>query len=366
MQNSYKTEKVLSQPKIFDFSDPLEKAAFGEIKTALKPDILNTLNSQLSDLATCMFPAEIRAGTRPEELVSKICKGLEPEALSNLVYYPWKNTAVWVLKEENFILARTNRNKVKITAEEQVALSQKHVLFVGLSVGQSSALTFAMQRACGHLHLADFDELSLSNMNRLRASVVDIGLPKTAVAARQISEQDPYLKVYCHNTGATAENIDNLITRNGQGKIDLIVEECDSLEIKILIRQRARFFGVPVIMDTSDRGMMDIERFDLEKNLPIFHGLISEEEIASANGKLTPEQRFGLLQKIVNIEGVSEGMKLSLALIGKNLHTWPQLASEVTLGGALTTYVGYKILTGKNMESGRIYVDLEEIFKTRT
>jgi hypothetical protein len=43
--------------------------------------------------------------------------------------------------------------------------------------------------------------------------------------------------------------------------------------------------------------------------------------------------------------------------------TWPQLGYEVTLGGATLAFVATKILLGKNMNSGRIYVDLETVFK---
>ena len=52
-----------------------------------------------------------------------------------------------------------------------------------------------------------------------------------------------------------------------------IMEVCDGLDMKIISRFKAREFGVPVVMDTNDRGMLDIERFDLEPQRPILHGL---------------------------------------------------------------------------------------------
>jgi molybdopterin/thiamine biosynthesis adenylyltransferase len=363
MQNSDKTEKVLFQPKIFQFSLANERSEFEDVVSRFDPEIKNTLPGQAADLVGCLYPDEAQRGVPRQSLVERWLNGRTLEEAANIVYYPWRNSAAWILTENDFATTRTNRNKVKIPGEIQEKLTHKNVLFIGLSVGQSAATTFAMQRLCGHFHLADFDELSLSNMNRLRASVLDIDLPKTVIAARQIAEQDPYLRISCYHHGATADNLDDLITMNGTGKVDLIVEECDSLPIKLLVRQKARFHKVPVIMDTSDRGMVDIERFDLEENRPIFHGLISDEDIAALDGNNDPGARFALLKKIVNIDQVSNGMKASLALMGSALLTWPQLASEVTLGGALTTYVGYKILAGEQMDSGRIYVDLEEIFK---
>jgi hypothetical protein len=44
--------------------------------------------------------------------------------------------------------------------------------------------------------------------------------------------------------------------------------------------------------------------------------------------------------------------------LGKTLSSWPQLASGVALGGALTAEAARRILLGTHCESGRFYVDL--------
>ncbi len=58
----------------------------------------------------------------------------------------------------------------------------------------------------------------------------------------------------------------------GNGKLDLLVEESDGFDIKILSRYKARDLKIPVIMEASDRCMVDVERFDLEPNRSILHG----------------------------------------------------------------------------------------------
>jgi molybdopterin/thiamine biosynthesis adenylyltransferase len=357
-----KTEKEPLLPIIFHENSVVDNAAFKDLIGQRNPLLLDTMEDQLQDLAACQYPELYSTGASLPTLVEKTLNGRKIEQIANWVYYPWKNTAVRVLNEEDFILCRTNRNKLKITDEQQNALRQKQVLFIGLSVGQSAALTFAMQRLCGHFHLADFDTLSLSNLNRLRASITDIGLEKTVIAARQITEQDPYLKVTCYQNGVTADNIDNMLTLNGTGKVDLVVEECDGLEMKFLIRERARHFGIPVIMETSDRGVVDIERFDLEPNRSILHGLagnLSFEEVKDFDRG----QRIDLLTKIVDYANISDGLKKSYAALGKEVLTWPQLGYEVTLGGASLAYAAGIILLGKSMKSGRFYVDLDTFFK---
>jgi hypothetical protein len=44
--------------------------------------------------------------------------------------------------------------------------------------------------------------------------------------------------------------------------------------LKILLREKARALRLPVLMETSDRGMLDVERFDLEPDRPILYGKV--------------------------------------------------------------------------------------------
>ena len=82
---------------------------------------------------------------------------------------------------------------------------------MGLSVGNAIALTLALEGVGGHLRLADFDRLELSNMNRIRAGVHEIGLPKVVLAARQIAEIDPYLGISILADGVTADNVERFL-----------------------------------------------------------------------------------------------------------------------------------------------------------
>ena len=55
-----------------------------------------------------------------------------------------------------------------------------------------SSRTHSRRRDCAaRSRLADFDHLELSNLNRVPATVFDIGLNKAEVAARRIAELDP-------------------------------------------------------------------------------------------------------------------------------------------------------------------------------
>ena len=274
------------------------------------------------------------------------------------VFYPWNLQVIKTLPEKEFIAVRTSRNRFKITDDEQHTLQQKKVGVVGLSVGRTVSLTLALERACGELRMADFDTIELSNLNRLKTPLKDYGILKTTSTQREINEIDPYLEVNCFDEGLTKDNIDAFFTENG--KLDLIIDECDSIEIKLHIRKKAKEYKVPVLMDTSDRGMIDIERYDLDENQMYFNGLIGDFDW-NEDQKLSEEEKAQLLMQIIDFNKLSSRAKHSLGEIGKTISTWPQLASSVVLGGGATTNIARRILLGEYIRSGRYYVDLGEI-----
>jgi molybdopterin/thiamine biosynthesis adenylyltransferase len=100
------------------------------------------------------------------------------------------------------------------------------------------------------------------------ATVFDLGLNKAHVAARRIAELDPYRPVDVFEAGLTVDTVDAFLDG-----LDILVEECDSLEMKALLRIGARDRQIPVLMATSDRGIVDVEPFDKEPQRPILHGV---------------------------------------------------------------------------------------------
>uniref|UniRef100_F4CB36 UBA/THIF-type NAD/FAD binding protein n=1 Tax=Sphingobacterium sp. (strain 21) TaxID=743722 RepID=F4CB36_SPHS2 len=327
--------------------------------------IIDTIDMQLAELIKIENPSE---SFDEKKLRTYIDAYIYPSSSFDFgawVYYPWLNKIIHLLDEPEFVKVRTSRNIYKIKPEEINVLKEKKVGIVGLSVGQSIALTLAMERSCGELRLADFDSIELSNMNRIRVGVQDLGQSKVITAARQIAELDPYIKVLCFTDGLDTGNMDQFLLEGG--KLDMLVEECDGIDIKIISRLKARAYGIPVIMDTNDKGMLDIERFDLERDRPILHGRLQKiegytiQDMEVQLKELDLEQKIAYLVDIIGFENVSEAMKLSLHYMKKTIIGWPQLASAVTLGGAMVTDVVRRVFLDQFNDSGRYFVDFEEL-----
>lgn len=276
------------------------------------------------------------------------------------VYYSWSRRLIHLLDEKDFVRVRTNRNLYKIKPAEHHRMSQKRIGLVGLSVGHAVALTLAQERCFGELRIADFDCLDLSNLNRIRTGVQNIGLPKTTIVAREIAEIDPFLKVSVFEEGITEDNMEAFLSEGGN--LDLLIDECDSLDIKIKCREEARKRGIPVIMETSDRGMLDIERFDLDPQRPIMHGLVKDLDSSKLKG-LTNEEKVPYIFPMIEMDESSLRLRASMFEIEQSISTWPQLASDVTLGGATVCNVARRILLDHIKDSGRFFIDLNALIK---
>lgn len=320
--------------------------------------VCDTLDRQLRDLIRLRHPSRKLEERDVAALLDDHLGGLDLQAYGVWVYYPWSRRLVHLLDETEFAEVRTNRNCYLITPDEQAALAAKRIGIVGLSVGKAIAVTLALERAFGQLRIADFDSIDLSNLNRVATSVHNLGLPKTIVAAREIAEVDPFLQVSVFADGITADNVDPFLCEGG--KLDVVIEECDSIDVKVLVRTRARAAGIPVVMQTSARGMLDIERFDLEPERALFHGLAGDLDMADLRG-LTTEQKVPYVLRILDAQNLTARMKASMLEIESSVSTWPQLGSAVACGGAVAADVVRRMMLDQLRLSGRFHVDPEDI-----
>ncbi|MFN0121306.1 MAG: ThiF family adenylyltransferase, partial [Blastocatellia bacterium] len=307
------------RPHIFRLDQPEDYDHFMALLKSEPPlQVCDTLREQLHDLLRARHPAHKLGAVTLDAMTREYLRGETYETFGVWVYYPWTRRLVHMLDEAEFVELRTNRNCYKITPGEQSALAAKRVGVVGLSVGQAVAVTLAMERSCGTLRLADFDRLDLSNLNRIRTGVHNLGLPKVIVTAREIAEIDPFLRVSCFMDGVNQDNYETFLLADGP--LDVVVEECDSLDVKLELRLRARRHGIPVVMDTSDRGMIDVERFDLEPGRPVFHGLVGDLDPATLRG-LSMEEKVPYVLRIIGETTMSIRMRASLLEVEQSIYT---------------------------------------------
>ncbi|CAM3741275.1 Rv1355c family protein [Kibdelosporangium persicum] len=347
------------RPEIFDPADAEDRRRLGELRSSGRVwETSDTLRAQLRDLAKSRCP-----GGNGD--VDAILAGVPLAEYGRWVHYPWSGRLVRLLPPGPFRELRLDRNRPKVSHAEMARLAGFTVGIAGLSVGNAVALTLALEGAAGHLRLADFDTLELSNMNRIRAGVHDIGQAKTVLAARQIAEFDPYLGISVLD-GIGPENVDEFLLGGPElgPPLDAVIDECDSLNVKFLLRHRARAHRRPVLMETSDRGMLDVERFDLEPDRPLFHGMTGDTADVGDGGfgvgdDAAKARKAAIALRLLDEAMISTNLAASFVEMGSTISSWPQLASDVVLGGASMTAAVRALALGAPMPSGRRYLDLE-------
>ncbi|MFC4375620.1 Rv1355c family protein [Nocardia halotolerans] len=323
------------RPVVLDDSSPEDAAELARLRR--EPGI------ELVDLREPMR-TELRRVNNPPDA--------DP-AQDRWVYYPWRRALRGIVGAQAFRAIRLDRNRNKLTRQEQAALATRSIGVVGQSVGHAVAYTLALEGSCGLLRLADFDTVELSNLNRIPAGLFDIGVNKCVVTARRIAELDPYLPVQVYPEGIDDESMDRFLDG-----LSVVLEECDSLDVKFAVREGARRHRIPLLMDTSDRGLFDVERFDLEPDRPPFHGLLGATTGPDLRG-LTTREKAPHVMRILDPRELSARMAASLAEIDETVTTWPQLGGDIQLGAAIAAAAVRRLGLGQELASGRVRVDLE-------
>lgn len=288
--------------------------------------------------------------------------GHNKDLTGNWVYYPWNGRLIHTVDEKKYWQLRTNRNREIINQEEQKKMSLFTPGVLGLSIGGNMAVNLAYSGVGNNMKLADFDVISSSNLNRLKVSLSNVGETKIAVLSRQIYEINPYAKLHLFADGVSLANLSDFV--NGEPKPDVIFDAIDDFEIKIQVRIAARKAKIPVIMLTNlgDNILIDVERYDSEKNVRPFNGLVPEnilKEILTKPLTESLKQKFAV--KIVDVKNIPKRALNSLSQINKTLVGRPQLMSTVTVGAGLSSFLCRQIALNNPLPSGRRLVALDKI-----
>jgi molybdopterin/thiamine biosynthesis adenylyltransferase len=340
---------------ILYFETPRDKDLLEKFIISSGCTVVDLMPSMINELVLNKFPSVSFDSFDFQSIRENLIEEKISRKEGVFVYYPWKNRIFRILDREDFIFLRTCRNFPKISREEQEYLGNRTIGIIGLSVGFSVLMSLAIERAAGYFKIADFDQIELTNLNRIFQPIENIGLNKAIAARRAILEIDPYLKVEIFDNGITKGNIEEFLV--GERKLDLLIDECDSGSVKYLSRYYARANAIPVIMETSDRGVIDIERYDLDQNYPLLHGRFKAFDISNAES-LSKE----ILMASIDFSEVSKRGKISMSMIGKEIRTWPQLGSDVLSGGGAVCIAAKKVLLKKEIKSQRKFIDIESKF----
>jgi len=326
--------------------------------------IIDNYDEQYAELIVSRHPQLYQSSLEVKreslkEYLEKHFDGRKSWQLGAWVYYPWNGNLVHILERELFIESRTIRNKELIDEHEQYKYATFTVGCAGMSVGSNVAVSLAISGGSQKIKLADGAVISASNLNRIMTGVHDVGNPKSLAIARKLYEMNPYMEIERYDQNITSETIDGFF--EDPWPLHAVVDEIDDLKMKILLRIEARKRGIPVIMatDLGDDVMLDVERFDLDPTLPLFHGLVPDvEELLTK--EVSKREWLKYATTIIGPHNTPLRMQQSLLKVGTKIVTQPQLGPTAMMSGVVVAYAVRQIAIGEKLRSGRTLVSLDK------
>ncbi|KAI9035366.1 tRNA threonylcarbamoyladenosine dehydratase [Aspergillus affinis] len=156
--------------------------------------------------------------------------------------------------DDDLILEQLARNRVFLTDEGLAKLRSSFVIVVGCGgVGSHAAASLA-RSGVSKLRLIDFDQATLSSLNRhALATLADVGTPKVHCIRRRLEQITPWTQFDCRNELFGGEVADDLLAPwvfedSDQGrKPDYVLDCIDNITSKVELLHYCHAHSIPVI-----------------------------------------------------------------------------------------------------------------------
>jgi adenylyltransferase/sulfurtransferase len=206
----------------------------------------------------------------------------------------------------------------QIDIEGQQKIMDSTILIIGMG-GLGSPTAFYLAAAgVGHLIIADFDQVELSNLQRqIIHQTKDIGDDKVNSAKNKLTELNPNIKITIANEIIHTGNLPELIKG-----VDIVLDGTDNFDSRFEINQICVEHQKPLVSAAVVRFEGQVSVFKgYEKDLPCYQCLYSvdgeENESCIDNGVLAPVA--GLVGTIQALQAIKVILNLGDQLCGSLL-----------------------------------------------
>ncbi|KAK1066877.1 hypothetical protein LTR33_011481, partial [Friedmanniomyces endolithicus] len=139
--------------------------------------------------------------------------------------------------DEDLVLEQLARNRVFLTDDGLAELRKAFVIVVGCG-GVGSHATAALARSgCGRLRLIDFDQVTLSSLNRHAvATLADVGTPKVLCLQKRLEQVVPWTQFECLNQLFGEKSAASQLGPWADGqKPDYVIDAIDNIDSKVAL-----------------------------------------------------------------------------------------------------------------------------------
>lgn len=196
----------------------------------------------------------------------------------------------------------------QIDVDGQLRIAQGRVLIVGLGGLGSPVALYLAAAGVGELHLADFDSVDLTNLQRqVVHDSASLGQAKVDSAAARIAALNPDVRVQLHRQQLDADSLVAVLAN-----VDLVLDCTDNFAIREAINAACVVARKPLISGAAIRLQGQLSVFDLRRaDSPCYHCLYGDGDSA----ELTCSEA-GVIGPLVGVVGSLQALEALKLLAG--------------------------------------------------
>ena len=194
----------------------------------------------------------------------------------------------------------------------QARLLAARVLVIGAGGLGSPVILYLAAAGVGTIGIADFDSVSLSNLQRQIAHETrSVGEAKTSSAARMATALNPDVRIEEHNRRITAENARDLIAA-----YDIVADGSDNFPTRFLVNDACYFVRrtlVSAAVTEFDGQLATFKAHQQGRNLPCYRCLFPEPP---PPGSAPSCSETGILGAAAGVMGTLQALEVMKEIIG--------------------------------------------------
>ena len=196
----------------------------------------------------------------------------------------------------------------QVDIEGQLRLQRSRVLIVGLGGLGSPVALYLAGAGVGELHLADFDEVDLTNLQRqILHDTVSVGASKVDSALRRLSALNPEVRLVAHRQALDDEALVEAV-----GAVDLVLDCSDNFATREAVNRACVRQEKPLVSGAAIRLEGQLTVFDTRQaHSPCYHCLYGH----GSEAELTCSEA-GVLGPLVGLVGSLQALEALKVLAG--------------------------------------------------
>ena len=213
----------------------------------------------------------------------------------------------------------------QVDVDGQLKLKNSRVLIVGLGGLGSPVALYLAAAGVGELHLADFDTVDLTNLQRqIVHDTSSVGQSKVDSALRRLEAINPEIKLVAHRSALDTDSLADAVAA-----VDLVLDCCDNFGTREAVNKACVAARKPLVSGAAIRLEGQLSVFDSRQpTSPCYHCLYgrgSDEDLTCSEA--------GVLGPLVGLVGSLQALEALKILAGFG----EPLVGRLLLVDAMTT-----------------------------